>query len=52
MILTPEYNCNIQKINDYVMVLEEGLAARGELLQDMMMNVQTAQLVCKDADFI
>jgi hypothetical protein len=52
MILTPEYNCNIQKINDYVVVLKEGLTARRELSQDTMMNVQTAYSVCKDADFV
>jgi hypothetical protein len=52
VILTPEYNCNIQKINEYVVVLEEGLAARGESSQDTMMNVQAAYMVCKDADFV
>jgi hypothetical protein len=52
VILTPEYNCNIQKINEYVVVLEEGLAARGEASQDTMMNVQAAYMVCKDADFV
>ncbi len=51
-ILTPEYNCNIQKLNDYVVVLEEGLAARGESSQDTMMNVQAAYMACKDADFV
>ena len=35
-ILTPEYNCDIQKVNQYVVVLEEGLAARGEASQDTM----------------
>jgi hypothetical protein len=29
-ILTPEYNCNVQKLNEYVVVLEEGLAAKTE----------------------
>jgi hypothetical protein len=52
VILTPEYNCDIQKINEYVVVLEEGLAARGEASQDTMMNVQAAYMVCKDADFV
>jgi hypothetical protein len=33
-------------------VLEEGLAARGEALQDTMMNVQAAYMACKDADFV
>jgi hypothetical protein len=51
-ILTPEYNCNIEKINQYVVVLEEGLAARGETSQDTMMNVSSAYMVCKDADFV
>jgi hypothetical protein len=43
-ILTPEYNCNIQKLNEYMVVLEEGLAARGEASQDTMMNVQSANM--------
>jgi hypothetical protein len=51
-ILSPEYNCNIQKLNEYVIVLEEGLTARGESSQDTMMNVQAAYMVCKDADFV
>jgi hypothetical protein len=51
-ILTPEYNCDIQKLNEYVVVLEEGLAARGEASQDTMMNVQAAYMACKDADFV
>ncbi len=51
-ILTAEYNCNIQKLNEYVVVLEEGLAARGESSQDTMMNVHAAYVVCKDADFV
>jgi hypothetical protein len=51
-ILTPEYNCDIQKVNEYVIVLEEGLTARGETSQDTMMNVQAAYMVCKDADFV
>jgi hypothetical protein len=51
-ILTAEYNCDIQKINEYVIVLEEGLTARGEMSQDTMMNVQAAYMVCKDADFV
>jgi hypothetical protein len=51
-ILEPEYNCNIEKINEYTVVLEEGLAARGELSQDTMMNVQSAYAVCKDAAFV
>jgi hypothetical protein len=51
-ILTPEYNCDIQKINEYVVVLEEGLAARGESSQDTMMNVQAAYMECKDANFV
>jgi hypothetical protein len=50
-ILTPVYNCDIQKLNKYVVVLEEGLFARGEASQDTMMNVQAAFMVCKDADF-
>ena len=28
-ILTPEYNCDIENINEYVFMLEEGLAAPG-----------------------
>jgi hypothetical protein len=51
-ILTPEYNCDIQKINEYVILLEEGSTARGESSQDTMMNIQAAYLVCKDADFV
>jgi hypothetical protein len=51
-ILSPEYNCNIEKINQYVVVLKEGLAARGETSQDTMMNVSSAYMVCKDADFV
>jgi hypothetical protein len=51
-ILNPEYNCDIQKLNEYVVVLEEGLAARGESSQDTMMNVQAAYMACKDADFV
>jgi hypothetical protein len=51
-ILTEEYNCDIEKINEYVVVLEEGLAARGESSQDTMMNVQAAYEVCKDAAFV
>jgi hypothetical protein len=51
-IPTPEYNCDIQKVNEYVIVLEEGLTARGETSQDTMMNVQAAYMVCKDADFV
>jgi hypothetical protein len=51
-ILNPEFNCDIQKINEYVVVLEEGLAARGEISTDTMMNVQAAYLACKDADFV
>jgi hypothetical protein len=51
-ILSDEYNCNIEKINEYVVVLEEGLAARGEASQDTMMNVQAAYEVCKDATFV
>jgi hypothetical protein len=51
-ILTPEYKCDIQKLNEYVIVLEEGLTARGESSQDTMMNVQAAYMVCKDADFV
>jgi hypothetical protein len=51
-ILTPEYNCNIQKLNEHVVVLEEGLAARGKSSQDTMMNVQSAYMACKDADFV
>ncbi len=39
-------------LNEYVIVLEEGLTARGESLQDTMMNVQAAYMVCKDADFV
>jgi hypothetical protein len=51
-ILKPEYNCDIEKLNEYVVVLEEGLAARGEVSQDTMMNVQAAYEVCKDAAFV
>jgi hypothetical protein len=51
-ILNPEYNCDIQKLNEYAVVLEEGLAARGEASQDTMMNVQAAYMACKDADFV
>jgi hypothetical protein len=51
-ILSPEYNCYIQKLNEYVVVLEEGLVARGEALQDTMMNVQAAYMACKDAGFV
>jgi hypothetical protein len=51
-ILTNEYNCNIKKLSRYVVVLKEGLAARGEMSQDMMMNVQAAYEVCKDAAFV
>jgi hypothetical protein len=51
-ILTPEYNCDIQKLNEYVIVLEEGLFACGEASEDTMMNVQAAYMVCKDADFV
>jgi hypothetical protein len=51
-ILTPEYNCDIQKLKAYVIVLEEGLAARGEASQDTMMNVQAGYMACKDADFV
>jgi hypothetical protein len=28
-VLTPEYNCNIQKLNEYMVVLEEGPTAQG-----------------------
>jgi hypothetical protein len=51
-ILSPEYNYDIQKINEHVAVLEEGLHARGEASKDTMMNINTAYMVCKDADFI
>jgi hypothetical protein len=51
-ILTPEYNCNIQKINEYVVVLEEGLHARGESSQDTTMNINSAYMACKDANFV
>jgi hypothetical protein len=51
-ILSPEYNCDIQKINEHVVVLEEGLHARGEASQDTMMNINAAYMVCKDADFV
>jgi YHS domain-containing protein len=51
-ILTPEYNCDIQKFNEHIVVLEEGLAARGESSQDILMNVQDAYMACKDADFV
>jgi hypothetical protein len=51
-ILDEEYACDIQKINEYVVVLEEGLAARGESSQDTMMNVHAAYMSCKDADFV
>jgi hypothetical protein len=51
-ILSTEYNCDIQKINEYAIVLEEGLTAQGETSQDTMMNVQAAYMVCKDADFV
>ena len=50
--MTPEYNCDIQKINQYVVVLEEGLAARGEASQDTMMNVHEAYIVCKGTEFV
>jgi hypothetical protein len=29
-ILTSEYNCDIQKLNKHIVVLEEDLATRGE----------------------
>jgi hypothetical protein len=51
-ILTDEYTYDIEKINKYVVVLEERLAARGEASQDTMMNVQAAYKVCKDAAFV
>jgi hypothetical protein len=51
-ILSSEYNCDIQKLYEYVVVLEEGLAAQGEASQDTMMNVQAAYMTCKDADFV
>jgi hypothetical protein len=51
-ILEAEYGCDIQKINEYVVVLEEGLAARGESSQDTLMNVHAAYMACKDADFV
>ncbi len=49
-ILSDEYNCNIEKINEYVVVLEDEclVATRGEALQDTMMKVQSAYKVCKD----
>jgi hypothetical protein len=31
-VLTAEYNCDIQKLNELVIILEEGLTARGETL--------------------
>jgi hypothetical protein len=52
IVLTPEYNCDIQKLNEYVIVFEEGLAAWREASQDTMMNVQAAYMACKDADFV
>jgi hypothetical protein len=51
-ILSVEYNCDIHKINEYVIILEEGLTARGETSQDTMMNVQAAYMVCNDTDFV
>jgi hypothetical protein len=39
-------------MNVYVIVLEEGLAARGEASQDTMMNLHAAYIICKDADFV
>jgi hypothetical protein len=51
-IMDPEFSCDIQKINEHVIVLEEGLAARGESSQDTMMNVHAAYMACKDADFV
>jgi YHS domain-containing protein len=51
-ILTPEYNCNIRKLNEYVIVLEEGLAAGGKASHDTLMNVHAAYMACKDADFV
>jgi hypothetical protein len=51
-IRTPEYNCNIEKFNEYVVILEEGLAARGEMSFDTMMHVQAAYQTCKDAEFV
>jgi hypothetical protein len=52
-ILTPEYNFHIRKLNEHVVVLEEGLAARGrEASQDTLMNVHAAYINCKDADFV
>jgi hypothetical protein len=40
MILTPEYNCNIQKLKEYIVVLEEDF------------NAQTAYMACRDADLV
>jgi hypothetical protein len=51
-ILKEEYNCDIEKINEYMVVLEEVLAAQGEVSQDTIVNVQAAYKVCKDAAFV
>jgi hypothetical protein len=52
MILMPACHHNIEKLNEYGVVLEEGLAARGGASQDTLLNVQTAYAVYKDADFV
>jgi hypothetical protein len=51
-ILKDEYNYDIEKINEYVSVLEEWIAAQGKVSQDTMMNLQVTYEVCKDTALV
>ena len=43
---------NIEKFNQYVKVNVEGLKARGERTDDLMINLFKAYLVASDAEFV
>lgn len=51
-IATKEFGYDIEKLNRHVVILEEGLAARGTTSMDTIVNLHDAYILCKDQVFV
>lgn len=47
-----EFDSDIEKFNDYVVELENKLQARGQVTQDLLVNLFKGYKVCKDLEFV
>ena len=47
-----DYDSDIDKFNDYVVELENKLQARGQVTQDLLVNLFKGYKVCRDLEFV